>query len=426
MILRVRTEALFPARARRPGRIALAHDWLCGYRGGEAVLEQLAQLVESHAEPAGLFTMFDDARPLTPTIDRWRVRGLIHASAINRVPMAARRLRRWLMPAYPLAIEDLSSRLAREHKRSPIDLLISTSSSAVKGLRAPPGVAHLCYCFSPARYVWAKPDEFEDRSMKGLLRSGGLRLLASGFREWDRETASNVDHFVAISSVVRQRIREAFQRESAIVFPPERIGAFCQGQVAGAEVARGSHWLVAGALEPYKRVDLAIRAAVLAGARLVVVGAGSQERVLRRLAAEARTPDGHAADIEFAGRVGDEALRECYRRAGLLIFPQEEDFGIVAVEALACGLPVLARRAGGALDIIDDGVTGVFFDEPDPQAIVHAAGRAPRPTRATREACIASAKRFSESRFKMEMLDQIRAVLGVGLATFDEKEGHMQ
>jgi glycosyltransferase involved in cell wall biosynthesis len=424
MILHVPVPAPSPASTAnsapsKPPRIALAHDWLCGYRGGEAVLEQLCTLIDHVARPGPLLTMFDDRRPLAPAIDRWRARGLIHSASISRIH-AANRARRWLLPTFPALIEELSARLQRIHEHEPIDLLISISSCAVKGLRAPPGVPHLCYCLSPARYVWAKPDEYQHPSLTHWLRSAGLHALASTFRDWDRESASNVDRFVAISTVVRDRIRQSFGRESNIVFPPVRLHAFAPHSVSDLEPKtqpHPDHWLVVSALEPYKRVDLAIQAAALADRPLRIAGTGSQAAALRSLAAAARTPAGKPADIEFLGRVSDQSLPQLYRDARLLIFPQEEDFGIVAVEALASGLPVIARRAGGALDIITEGLTGAFFDQTTPQAIVAAASRVPPLNKRTVAACLDASHRFSEARFQQGMLQQIERTLNPGHST---------
>lgn len=380
------------AGSRRP-RVALAHDWLCGKRGGEAVLERLAALVEREFEPAGLFVMFDDGRALTPIVDAWRARGLVRASMVNSLP-GARRLRRWMMPLYPAAVGDLSARVAREHARAPIDLVISTSSAAIKGLAT--AAPHLCYCFAPARYVWSVGDEYGGDGLKGMLRSAGLAAIRPLYTRWDRATAGNVTQFVTLSTHVQERIRTCFGRESLLVAPPCNTAFY----TPDAGVARERFWLVVSAIEPYKRVDLAIAAAEMAGVELVVAGEGSQRRALQA----------RSGRVTFLGRVSDERLRELYRSARVLIFPQVEDFGIVAVEALACGLPVVARRAGGALDIVREGVTGAMFDEPTPRAIVEAVERLPRDCSG---ACRADAERFAEPVFDAAMLGHIRAMLHV-------------
>ncbi len=379
-------------------RIALAHDWLCGFRGGEQVLERLARLVLDRFELAGLYAMFDDGRPLAPAIDTLRSRCGVTASAINRWP-ASDRARRWLLPLYPRAVGELSRRLARDHARRPIDLVISTSSAAIKSLAPPPGVPHLCCCFAPARYLWSRQDDYS-----GGLRGIGLRAFGARLRAWDRRTASNVNRFVAISRHVQEEIARCYGREASIVFPPVRTVYFTPDREGNGRAAREEFWLVVSALEPYKRVDLAIRAANVSGHRLLVAGDGSQAAQLRRLA---------GPSVTFVGRVGDEELRRLYRTASLFLYPQVEDFGITAVEAQACGLPVLAFRAGGALDTVVDGRTGAFFEAQTPESLLEAIDRVPRDAVACRE----NAVRFSESAFDRAFLLEIASALAEPLIT---------
>jgi glycosyltransferase involved in cell wall biosynthesis len=379
------------ARGDRPARIALAHDWLVGYRGGEAVLERIARLVRAEYAPAGLYTMFDDGRTLAPTVDSLPRR----VSCLNRIPGGAGRLRRWLLPLYPAAVADLSAALARDHERDEVDLLVSTSSAAVKGMRSPPHVPHLCYCHNPARYVWGLAEEYGGSGPAATARGLGLRAAGPAYRAWDRRTAANVTGFIANSTHTASLIGRFYGRDAAVVHPPVRTGFFTPDPSA----ARGDFWLVAGALEPYKRVDLAIAAARLAGKQLIVAGAGSQEHVLKR---------GAGDGASFLGRVSDERLRELFRTAELLLFPGVEDFGIIPVESQACGCPVVARRAGGALDTVVEGQTGAFFDDPTPEAIVETAARAPR---GSAQRCRANAERFSEEVFDEAMRGQIQAVL---------------
>lgn len=365
-------------------RIALAHDWLCGVRGGEHVLERIAALVAREHECAGLYVMFDNGGPIGPAVDACRK----VVAGIGRWPWSDQ-LRRWLLPLYPRAVGELSGELAREHARRPIDLVISTSSAAIKGLRAPEGVPHLCYCHSPARYIWG-----QDARYRGGLRGAGLSAVKRWYREWDRRTSENVTRFLANSRHTQQEIRRCFWRESEVVHPPVRQ-MFSDAPLRGAS---DGPWLVVSALEPYKRVELAIDAAMQAGHELVVVGDGSQRRVL-----ETRS----GGRVKFLGRVSDERLREVYAQASLLLFPQVEDFGIVAVEAQASGLPVVARRAGGAIDIIVDGATGALFDEDSVESLLAGVERCPR---ACADACRENAGRFSEQRFDAEMRAQIASV----------------
>ncbi|VAX42481.1 Glycosyltransferase [hydrothermal vent metagenome] len=382
------THADTPIADCRP-RIALAHDWLCGYRGGEAVLERIANLVQEIGKPDRLSTMFDDGRPLAPTID-----SLEHqVSPLRYFPARARR---WLLPLYPAAVGSLSRSLARRHRREPIDLLISTSSAAIKGMRAPAGVPHLCYCHAPARYIWSIRDEYaQGRSLHARLRGTGLAAISGWYRNWDRATAAHVTAFLANSAHTAREIERCFGREAAVVHPPVRTEYF----TPDASTHREDFWLFVSALEPYKRTDLAIVAAGLADVPIKVVGSGSIADDLRQ---EFASPG-----VEFLGRVADETLRDLYRRARLLVFPQIEDFGITAVEAQACGCPVLARRAGGALDSVIDGTTGAFFEDDSPEAVAEAAAQCPD----NPAACRANAERFSERAFDDRMRAHIATML---------------
>jgi len=385
--------------------VAFAHDWLVGFRSGEAVLERLAALPAHKPElgltPAGLYTMFlkpgavserapavSALEPRVSRLDRFPTPGLAH------------RARRWLLPLYPHAVGELSRRLAGDHARSPVDLVLSTSSAAIKGLEPPSGVPHLCYCHSPARYLWDRAQDYGGASLVGRARRAGLAGFGPWLRRWDRRTSAHVTRFLANSRHTARLIERAYGREAEVVFPPARTGYFTPD--AGAP--RQEFWLVVAALEPYKRTDLAIDAAIRAGVRLIVAGEGGQRRELEARAA--RAPDGQ---IEFLGGVSDARLLELYRTARLLLFPQIEDFGIVAVEAQAAGCPVVARGAGGALDTVRPGETGVFFDEPTPDAVAEAASRAPERADA---ACARQAQRFGESAFDDAMARHIAELLG--------------
>lgn len=361
-----------------PRRIALVHDWLVGLRGGELVLDRLAQLL--HGRIVRLYTMFDDHRPLTPAIDQLPR----YVSRLGRLPLASTHFRRWLLPFYPRAIEELSRQVDRDHQQQPFDLVLSTSSAAAKGVRPPhtnnqtnsPRIPHICYCHSPARYVWSQRENYQQGSP---LRSLGLSLIADRFKKWDRDSATNVSTFIANSSHTRAEIRRCYGRDSLVVFPPVDTGFFCPAP----DVKRENFWLVVSALEPYKRIDLAIEVANRARAPLIIVGSGSHRAHLEKQA---------GSTVRFLGKVSNAELRDLYRRARLLLFPQIEDFGIVAAEAQACGLPVIARNRGGALDIIRDGITGVWFGEATADSLLGAIERCPRNTD---QACRLNAERFA-------------------------------
>ena len=371
-------------------RVALAHDWLSTFRGGEAVLERIAASLSARHEVFGVYSMFRGRHGLpvdkAPTVARLPAT----VPTLGRLPLARDRFRRWLLPMYPRMVEKLSARLGRLHEIAPIDALVSTRSAAVKGMRAPSGAVHVCYCHAPARYLWSRASEYE-----GGLRGRGLSVFGERLRAWDKESAANVDVFVANSRHIARQIEETYGRSAEVVHPPARTAYFTPG-----DEPRVEFWLAVGALEPYKRFDLAIDAAREAGAELKIVGEGSCGRELRKAVQRGDR-------VEFLGRVGDERLRELYRTARLLIFPQIEDFGIVAVEAQACGCPVLARAAGGALDSVLNGKTGVLVDEESARAFAEGARRMPSDART----CVRHAARFSEAAFDGAMIDVVERAL---------------
>jgi glycosyltransferase involved in cell wall biosynthesis len=351
--------------------VVLAHDWLVGMRGGEWVLDRLAQVFG----PTTLYTLVHDSTPHTPAIDACR----IVTSALQHLPGAAGRFRRWYLPLMPWAVERL--------RVSECDVLVSTSSAVMKSIQPPAGVPHLCYCHSPARYIWEQGDDYALGS-HGRMRSAGLRLMRRRFQRWDRRTSDRVTLFIANSQHTAARIKRCYGRESVVVYPPVRTEVF----TVDARVEREDCLLVVAALEPYKRVDLVIDAARREGWRIRVVGGGSQESALRASA---------PANVEFMGRVTDDELCALYRRSRALVFPQVEDFGIIAVEAQATGCPVIALRAGGALETVTDR-TGVFFDRQTIDALVSAVNTSAQRTFEAGE-LRAHAERFSVAEFDARM-----------------------
>jgi len=360
----------------------LAHDWLVGFRGGERVLHHVARVAQSLGQVEAILTMFDDGGPLTPELDALPRQ----VSTLGGLP-GALKARRWMLPLYPAAVGQLTDRLRGMHQRRPIDLLVSTSSAAIKGLCPPAGVPHVCYCHSPARYLWSQADQY------GAFQRLGLRAFGRSLRAWDRSTAAHVATFIANSTHVAKLIEQAYDREATVIHPPARTTFFVPNNGP-----RGNHWLAVGAIEPYKRFDTAIEAARLAGIQLRIVGDGSVRAELERT---------KPSNVTFTGRLTNEQLRHEMRTAAVLLFPQIEDFGITAVEAQACGLPVAARNEGGALDIVQDGVTGALCDG-SPQALAEAATRA---ASCDSSACVANAQRFGEDRFEAAIAEVLSDLL---------------
>ena len=316
-------------------RVVLAHDWLTGMRGGEKVLESLCQRWPA----APLYTLIHKRGSVSRAIED---RPIV-TSMLNKLP-GVESYYRYTLPLMPWAV---GWRLPE------CDLVFSSSHCVAKGVTAPLGALHLCYCHTPMRYAWHMQDSyFHDRGWRGP-KKWLAQMVLSRLREWDRRTAAGVTHFIANSQVVRQRIRECYDRDAVVIHPPADTNFYCP-----AEVRREDYYLILSAFAPYKRLDLAIEACRKLGRKLVVIGSGQDEKKLRRLA------DGN---IEFLGWQSDEVLRDHLRRCQALLFPGEEDFGIVPVEAQACGTPVIAFGRGGATETVipspKANATGLWFED---------------------------------------------------------------
>ncbi len=328
-------------------RVALVHDWLTGMRGGERCLEVFCELFPE----ADLYTLLHVPGSVAPVIERRR----LITSFIQRLPDAARRYRSYL-PLFPAAVRSFDLR--------GYDLVLSSSHAVAKGARVPPGALHVCYCYTPMRYVWDLYDEyFGPRA--GLLTRALMPPVAAALRRWDRRTAAGVHHFVAISRFVADRIRRAYGREADVIYPPVDVSRF------RLEESPGEFYLVVSALTPYKRVDLAVEAANRLRARLVVVGTGPEEKRLRQLA---------GPTVEFLGWRSDAEAAELYARSRALLFPTLEDFGITPLEAMAAGRPVIALGQGGALETVvppggAEPPTGLFFERQTVEDLVGAIRR---------------------------------------------------
>ena len=326
-------------------RVALVHDWLTGMRGGEKVLELLC-----HRYPdADIFTLFHVAGSVSPSIERHR----IVTSSLQKLPFAERHYRRYL-PLYPTAIEQFDL--------DPYDLVLSVSTCAAKSVVVPGRARHICYCNAPMRYAWDQFDAYFGPDRVGAFASRCiygpiLRHLA----RWDAATAARVGRFLANSRNIAGRIRRYYNREATVVYPPVETTFYHPDSTAP-----GQHFLIVSALVPYKRIDVAIEACHRVGARLRIIGDGPDRVRLERQA---------NGQVDFVGRATDEAIRDEYRRARAVLLPGEEDFGIVPVEAQACGRPVVAYARGGALETVVADETGVFFDRLDGAALATALER---------------------------------------------------
>lgn len=326
-------------------RVALVHDWLTGMRGGEKVLEAFCELLPG----ADIFTLLHVPGSVSATIESHRI---ATASRIQNLPLASR-VYRWALPLMPGAIEsfDLSG----------YDVVFSSSHCVAKGVRPRLGALSLCYCHTPMRYMWDRyEDYFGDKSFPVRLAIGSQRQR---LQEWDRQTASRVHRWLANSTTVRERILQCYDAPPAsveVVHPPVDMDRFTGAVPLPTEdFAPGSYDLVLSALVPYKRVDLAVQAAIVAGRHLVVGGQGGERDRLEYLAATTTGP----GRVTFLGSVADADLPGLYAHARCFVFPGLEDFGITPLEATASGTPVVAYRAGGALDTVVEDLNGIFHAE---------------------------------------------------------------
>jgi glycosyltransferase involved in cell wall biosynthesis len=300
-------------------RVALVHDWLTGMRGGERCLEVFCELFPS----ADLYTLLHVPGSVSAIIERRR----IVTSFIHGLPGARWRYRSYL-PLFPAAVRRFDLR--------GYDLVLSSSHAVAKGVRVPPGALHVCYCFTPMRYVWDLYGDYFGARAGGFARAV-MPGLAAWLRRWDRRTAAGVHHFVAISSFIAERIRRAYGRAADVIHPPVDTARF------RVEDGRGDYYLMVSALTPYKRVDVAVEAVSGLGRRLLVVGTGPEARKLR-----ARAGPG----VEFLGWRDDAAVADLLAGCRALLFPPLEDFGIAPLEAMASGRPVIAYGAGGVLETV--------------------------------------------------------------------------
>lgn len=376
-----------PLPSLRAVRVALVHDWLTGMRGGERVLEELVGLFPD----AELYTLLHAPGSTSPALDRRP----ITTSGLDRLPGVHRHYRK-LLPLLPRAARSLRVRRA--------DLVVSVSHAVAKGVSIEADIPHLCYCLTPMRYIWDQADAYLGRGLKRLLAGP----LVAHLRHLDRATSTpeRVHLFVGASRTVCGRIRRHYGRDAALVYPPVDVDG-----IRPDGLAPDDFYLLVGGFVPYKREGLAIEAFRGLPARLRVVGDGP----LRR-----RHERGAPRNVEFLGRVDDRELRGLYARCRALVYPQEEDFGIAAVEAQAAGRPVIAFARGGASETVvplrDEpwaaDPTGVWFDRPSPEGLREAVRRfEANADRFRPEAARRNAERFSRGRFREEFSAVVDSLL---------------
>lgn len=372
-------------------KLAIVHDYLNQMGGAERVLLVLHEIFPS----APIYTSIYAPQLVDPAFQEMDIR----TSFMQRLPLVHTHHQAFL-PIFPFAFESLD---LREY-----DVVLSMSSGWAKNVLTRPETCHICYCLTPMRFAWNFREYVNGERISGW-QMGVLSPILSGLRLWDVAGANRVDAFAAISLGVKRRIEKYYRRPATVIYPPVQTATYAcepraQDAAAGvwAETGDGDFFLIAGRLIPYKRIDLAIRACNRLKARLVVIGSGRDRARLQAMA---------GPTIEFLGAVDDQTKREYLRRCRAFIFPGEEDFGIAPVEAMAAGRPVVAYGAGGALDTIVDGVTGVFFRQPEETALAAALQRA-NTTDWDRETIARHASRFDVHTFKTQLRRFVEAKAG--------------
>lgn len=362
-------------------RIAIVHDWIVSFGGAERVLIEVHRLFPT----APIFTLFWEKGSTPEELDD----ALIIPSVLQRFPRALANYQS-LLPLYPYAVEQFD--LSR------FDIVLSLSHSSAKGVITTPRQKHLCYCYTPMRYIWDHYHTYLKNLRLSPLKSLIFRLSATYLRQWDYASAQRVDHFIAISNTVKERIERIYRRKAVVIYPPVDTSFF----VPLAEDQRANkYFLMVGRFVPYKKFDLVIELFNERDEPLLIVGDGPLRKRLMKLARNPR--------IEFVGTVSDDELRVLYQNALALIFPPLEDFGLVPLEAMACGTPVIGFGQGGCAECVIDGETGILFEEQSLSSLEKAIARF-YATSFDREKIRARAKDFDVSIFRDKMRKAVEAL----------------
>ncbi|MBX9597998.1 MAG: glycosyltransferase family 4 protein [Burkholderiales bacterium] len=367
-------------------KIAIVHDWLYTYAGAEKVLEQIINCFPE----ADLFSLID----FLPASERGFIQNkVVKTSFIQKLPFAKTKHRQYL-PLMPLAIEQLDV--------SSYNLIISSSHAVAKGILTGPNQLHICYCHSPIRYAWDMQHQYlrEAGLLRGL-KSWLTRYILHKIRLWDYRTANGVDYFVANSNFIAKRIYKVYRREAEVIYPNVDTDKFTPS------TDKQDFYLTASRMVPYKKIALIAEAfALMPGKKLKIVGTGPDYKKIQQLAMS-------CPNIELLGFVADEQLRLLMQQAKAFVFAAEEDFGIVPVEAQACGTPVIAYARGGALETVNGldsaASTGVFFASQTKEAIQQAILEFEQQMVITPEACVVNARRFATERFRSQFKNFVLA-----------------
>ncbi|AUR51600.1 glycosyltransferase family 4 protein [Aquella oligotrophica] len=368
-------------------KVAIVHDWLYTYAGAEKVLERIINCFSE----ADLFSLID----FLPENKRDFIQNKpVKTSFIQKMPFARTKHRHYL-PLMPLAIEQLDLRS--------YDLVISSSHAVAKGILTSPHQLHICYCHSPIRYAWDMQHQYlEEANLTRGVKSWLTRYLLHKIRLWDYRTANGVDYFIANSKFIASRIWKTYRREAQVIYPPVDISKF-----ALYEGVREDYYLTASRFVPYKKIVLIAESfKAMPERKLKIVGTGPDASKIKEIA-------NSSTNIEYLGFVEDDELISLMRKARAFVFAAEEDFGIIPVEAQACGTPVIAYKRGGSAETVIDAPvssrSGVFFTEQSVNAIVDALARFEELPEIEPAICRANAEQFSVARFCSEFKDFVHS-----------------
>jgi len=318
-------------------KLAIVHDWLTNMGGAEQVIINFKEVYKD----APIYTTFYNPDNLDDKLKNLDVR----TSFLQKKKMVTNHKK--YFPLMPLAFEDFDL--------NEYDVILSSSSSCAKGVITKPGSIHVCYCHTPMRYAWEKRDEYLEGM--GVLKKKLIKILLHYMRIWDYSSSARVDYFIANSTEVQKRIKKHYKRDAVVINPPVRCNLF---NISDTD---GDYYFIVSRLVGYKRFDLAVQACSELGKKLVVIGDGPEKEKLMSLANE---------NVTFLGRQPDDVVKKYMSECKALLYPGEEDFGIVPVEAQACGRPVIAFGKGGVLDSVIPGKTGVFFKEQSVESLKNA------------------------------------------------------
>lgn len=365
-------------------RVALIHDYITCFGGAEKTFKVLTEIFPQ----AKVYTLFYNSKIKKKFFAKTKIK----TSFLQKFPAILKKKYQLLLPFLPIAAETLDFR--------EFDIVISSSFSFAKGIITRPKTKHICYCYSPTRYLW---DSYFLRKKRGFIS----KILLHYTRIWDRQASERVDEFIAISETVRKRIKKYYKRDSVVIYPPVQfpISNFQfsnKFQIPNSKF-KTEFYLIVSRLVKYKRIDLAVDALNKLGLKLVIIGEGPEERKLKKMAKK---------NIKFLGWQSDKMVNYYYKNCTAFIFPSEDDFGIAPVEAMAYGKPVLAYKKGGATETVIEGKTGEFFDWQTPAVLADGIRRLRENLQKYNPKVIhKQTEKFSRQRFEIRFKELIRKVV---------------